>query len=210
MKRKKKIRNRILLMAILGWVYSNYAINNASADKTYDSAELIPHNEVGLLLGVSKYINNGRLNSYYMNRLYATADLYHANKINYVLVSGDNSRKEYNEPAEFKSDLIRLGIPKEKIFLDYAGFRTLDSVVRANKVFGLDSFTVISQKFHNKRAIYLSKHNDMNAIGYNAKGVAGRMGLRTSLREQLAKTKAVVDIILDVQPKFLGAPITIQ
>lgn len=210
MKRKKKIRNSLLVMAVLGWVYSNYAINKAAVNKTYDSTELIPHNEVGLLLGVSKYIDNGRINQYYLNRVYAAADLYHANKINYVLVSGDHSKKDYNEPAEFKSDLLRLGIPKEKIFLDYAGFRTLDSVVRANKVFGLKSFTLISQKFHNKRAIYLSRYNDTNAIGYNAKGVSGRMSMRTRFREQLAKTKAVFDILFDVQPKFLGDPITIR
>ena len=97
-----------------------------------------------------------------------------------------------------------------KIFLDYAGFRTLDSVVRVKKVFGQTSITIISQQFHNERAIYLANHFGIKAIGFNAKDVSGRYGLKVQLREYLARVKVFVDIMLNIQPKFLGKPIKIK
>ncbi len=100
------------------------------------------------------------------NRITATISLFKAGKIDYVLVSGDNGTPYYNEPIVFKKDLVKGGIPEECIFLDFAGFRTLDSMVRAKVIFGLDQVTVISQKFHNKRAIYLAEKKGLKAIGY--------------------------------------------
>ncbi|OAD90151.1 protein SanA [Aequorivita soesokkakensis] len=179
-------------------------------NQTFQSTEEIPHNKVGLLLGTSKFMANGDINLYYLYRIKAAEKLFKAGKIDFILVSGDNGRIGYNEPLLFKKDLILLGIPKEKIVLDYAGFSTLDSVLRAQKIFGLNSFTVISQRFHNERAIFLAKQKGIAAIGFNAETVTGKYSIKTELREYLARTKACLDIVFDSQPKYLGEKIAIQ
>jgi SanA protein len=175
----------------------------------YNDINKIPQNKVGLLLGTSKYIGS-QLNYYYQYRVDAAVQLYNLGRIEYILVSGDNSIKHYNEPQTFKDDLIERGIPADKIYLDYAGFRTFDSVIRSKKVFGQNSITFISQQFHNERAIFIAKHNDIEAIGYNAQDVYGKNGLKTRIRERFARIKAVLDVfILRTKPKFLGEEITI-
>lgn len=179
-------------------------------NQTFQSTEEIPHNRVGLVLGTSKFMAYGDINLYYLYRIKAAEELFKAGKIDFILVSGDNGRIGYNEPLLFKKDLILLGIPEEKIVLDYAGFSTLDSVLRAQKIFGLDSFTVISQRFHNERAIFLAKQKGIAAIGFNAETVAGKYSVKTELREYLARTKACLDIVFDSQPKYLGEKIAIQ
>jgi SanA protein len=179
-------------------------------NQTFQNTSQIPFNEVGLLLGTSKHMNNGSVNPYYKSRIDATLALYNANKIEFVLISGDNGRTNYNEPILFKNDLRKLGIPENKIFLDYAGFSTLDSVLRAQKIFGLKQFTVISQRFHNERAIFLANQKGIKAIGFNAEDVVGKNSIKTELREYLARIKACLDILLNVQPKYLGEKIAIQ
>jgi SanA protein len=179
-------------------------------NQTFQSTEEIPHNRVGLVLGTSKFMAYGDINLYYLYRIKAAEELFKAGKIDFILVSGDNGRIGYNEPLLFKKDLILLGIPEEKIVLDYAGFSTLDSVLRAQKIFGLNSFTVISQRFHNERAIFLAKQKGIAAIGFNAETVSGKYSVKTELREYLARTKACLDIVFDSQPKYLGEKIAIQ
>ncbi|HNP68028.1 MAG TPA: ElyC/SanA/YdcF family protein [Aequorivita sp.] len=179
-------------------------------NQTFQSTEEIPHNRVGLVLGTSKFMAYGDINLYYLYRIKAAEELFKAGKIDFILVSGDNGRIGYNEPLLFKKDLILLGIPEEKIVLDYAGFSTLDSVLRAQKIFGLDSFTVISQRFHNERAIFLAKQKGIAAISFNAETVAGKYSVKTELREYLARTKACLDIVFDSQPKYLGEKIALQ
>lgn len=189
---------------------SNYQIEKTTENLTFNSIDTISKNRVGIVLGTSKYLNNGNVNLYYKYRLQAAYELYSKQKIEFILISGDNSTKEYDEPSTFKNDLIDLGVPESKIYLDYAGFRTLDSMVRAKEIFGLHKFTVISQKFHNQRAVYLAKQFDINAIGYNAKNVSSRYGFKTNLREKLARVKVFIDVLLNVQPKFLGETIEIK
>ncbi len=126
------------------------------------------------------------------------------------MVSGDNGNKDYDEPTDFKEELIKRGIPKDKIFLDYAGFRTLDSVIRSKEIFGQKSITIISQEFHNERAIYLAHKSGIKAIGFNANDVSGKYGIRVQIREYLARTKVFIDILFDVKPKFLGEKIEIK
>ena len=108
---------------------------------------------MGLLLGTGKFLKNGCKNLYFFNRIDATEQLYKSGKIQYILISGDNSTKNYSEPEDMQAELIKRGIPADKIVLDFAGFRTLDSVVRAKEIFGQNSFIIISQKFHNERAM---------------------------------------------------------
>ena len=127
-----------------------------------------------------------------------------------MLISGDHGTAGYNEPRDMKQELINRGIPDSVIYLDYAGFRTLDSVVRASVVFGQSRFLVISQRFHNERAVYLARARGMEAFGYNAKDVPAGTGVKTMIREVFAKTKAWLDLRLGVQPRYLGQQIKIE
>ena len=136
--------------------------------------------------------------------------MYHAGKINRILISGDNSRKDYNEPADMKDALVERGVPADSITLDYAGFRTYDSMVRAKKVFGQDSVTVISQDWHNERAVYIANRVGVDAVAFNAEDIAIRsIALKFRVREWLARTKMAFDLLFLHEPHFLGEPIKI-
>lgn len=197
----------IIYLAIL----ANSFVNNFSDKYLYNYTLTVPKNDVGVLLGTSKYLTNGEYNLYFTYRMEAAEKLYFSNKINFILVSGDNATMAYNEPITIKSELVKRGIPEEKIVLDYAGFRTFDSMIRANKVFGQEQFTVISQPFHNERAVFIARKNGIEAIGFNAKDVSNQSGFKTQLREKFARIKVILDIyILNTQPKFLGEKIDIK
>ena len=210
---RKRIRNFLLALAILPFLVlfiCHAIIEQAAADKTFGELSSIPKNKVGIVLGTARHLMEGGMNPFYTNRIQATIDLYNSGKIEFVLVSGDNGTIYYNEPDRMKKDLVAGGIPENKIFLDLAGFRTLDSMVRAKEVFGLTKVTVISQEFHNERAIYLAKRHGLNAIGFNAKDVKGNKGFKVHLREYFARVKVFVDILLKTQPKYLGKKVRIE
>ena len=199
-----------IIAVILFIITAHWIISSKSKDYVYNDIDIIPENKVGLLLGTSKYNAGGNINAYYKYRIDAAIRLYKAGKIHYVVVSGDNSSKTYNEPGEMKEDLIAGGIPAEKIYPDYAGFRTLDSVVRINKIFGQEKFTVISQKFHNERAIYIAQRHGLEAVGYDARDVNSQYGLKTRIRERFARVKVFIDLLTRKQPKYLGEEIRID
>lgn len=205
-----KTSTLILFFIIIAIVITNVWIKYSSKNLTYDRIDSIPKNKVGLVLGAGKFTSGGGINLYYQYRVDAAIKLYEAGKIEFLLISGDNGSKDYDEPSNFKNDLIARGIPEDRIILDYAGFRTLDSVIRAKEVFGQNSVTFISQKFHNERAIYLAKNNIMKAIGFNAQDITGSYGFKTQIREYLARAKASIDVSFNVQPKFLGEKIAIK
>ncbi|MGI9548154.1 MAG: SanA/YdcF family protein [Flavobacteriaceae bacterium] len=210
---KKKYRNILivlLLLPLLAVVLSHLTIELASNGRTFNQINDIPKNKVGLVLGTASRLVEGGVNPYYANRIQATVELFKAGKIDFILVSGDNGSIYYNEPNTIKKDLINEGIPEEKIFLDYAGFRTLDSVVRAKEIFGLDEVTVISQEFHNERAIYLAEHKGLHAIGYNAKDISGNESIKVHFREYFARVKVFIDLLLNTQPRFYGEKIEIK
>ena len=198
----------ILIVAII-WIANN-KIEKFTDNFVYTDLKEIPHNKVGLLLGTSKFLKSGLPNQYFANRIKSTVDLYKSNKIDFVVISGDNGKKEYNEPLDMKNELIKSGIPENKIYLDYAGFRTYDSVIRMDKIFGQTRFTIISQDFHNRRAIYIACHMDLHAVGYNAADVDLYNGFKTKLREKFARVKVFVDLVIDKEPKFLGQRIEIK
>ena len=213
----KKIFLKLLLIFFLSVIFissdifiTNKIIEKNTDEKIYDSIENIPHNKVGLLLGTSKYLKDGRINAYYAYRITATKELFEADKIDFILVSGDNGTIHYNEPTSIKNDLIANGVASSSIFLDYAGFRTLDSVVRSKEIFGQDSITIISQKFHNERAIYIAKQKDIDAIGYNARDVKSYANTKIQIRESFARLKMMLDLLFNIQPKFLGEKIEIK
>lgn len=204
-----KIILAFFIILCLGIVSNNYWYVHNAKDRVYSKVNEVPKNKVGLLLGTSKYVAQGRVNLYYAHRIDAAVALYKAGRIEYILISGDNGNANYDEPTTFKNDLIIRGIPEDKIILDFAGFRTLDSVVRAKEIFGQHSYTIISQKFHNERAIFLADHLDVDAIAYNAKDVGKRYGLKIKVREFLARAKSSLDVVFNVKPKFLGEQIKI-
>ncbi len=171
-------------------------VEASAAGRVYNDLDALPHRDVAVVLGTSKY-SRGRLNSFYVGRIRAAAELYHAGKVDGILVSGDNGSVDYNEPAEMRADLIAQGVPAEHITADYAGFRTLDSIYRAGEVFGLDSYIVVSQPFHIERAA--------------ARGPQGYHLQRNRAREVLARAKAVLDVeILHIGPKYLGEPVYVN
>ncbi|UKM64656.1 YdcF family protein [Flavobacteriaceae bacterium GSB9] len=209
---KNKYLKTLIALILLVTIYSigiNFWVTFKAKNATFNSIANIPQNNVGLILGGNKFAGANRINLYYKYRLEAAIKLYKSGKIKYILVSGDNGRKDYDEPSNFKRDLINNGIPEENIYLDYAGFSTKDSMIRAKKIFGLTAFTIISQKFHNERALYIAKHYQIKAIAFNANDVSGKYGLKTKLRELLARTKASIDVTFNVGPKFLGNKIEI-
>ncbi len=200
----------LLICFFLVLIICNIIIEVGSSGRTFENTKDIPKNKVGIVLGTSSKLIGGTPNPYYTNRIMATIALFKAGKIDYVLVSGDNGTPYYNEPIVFKKDLIKGGIPEECIILDYAGFRTLDSMMRAKTVFGLDEVTVISQEFHNKRAIYLAEKKGLYAIGFNAENLPIKHGLKVQVREYFARVKVFIDLALDTQPRFMGEKILIR
>ncbi len=200
----------VLIMSVIIILIPDWLVNISTKKYTYNSVHLISFNRVGLLLGTTKLLHSGELNLYYKYRIDAAVELFNSGKIDFILVSGDNRRRSYNEPVTIKNDLIARGIPESKIFLDYAGFRTLDSIIRAKQIFEQDSITVISQRFHNERAIFIARRKGLIAIGFNAKDVDLYYGFKTMVRELLARDKMVLDLILNRKSEFLGERIQIK
>lgn len=198
------------LLAIAFTVYANVRVERAAESRIFTSVDSIPHNKVALLLGTNPLNRWGRPNSYFINRINTAAELYHADKVDFIIASGDNHTKEYDEPTAMRDSLMAHGVPEDRIILDFAGFRTLDSVVRAKEVFGCDSLTIISQEDHNARALYLAETNGINAVAISAPLRAGRwVRTRLALREWLARDKMLLDIWFGKQPHFLGEKIEI-
>jgi SanA protein len=199
----------LLLGPALLWLVSHALIYSAAEGKVYEDVNALPKRSVALILGTSRYLKNGQDNLYFRYRIQAGADLYKNKKADYLIVSGDNSRPEYDEATDMKEALMELGVPGEIIFMDFAGFRTLDSVVRADHIFGQKKFTIVSQPDHLARAIYLGQSHDLDVIGYAARAVGG-LRSRSQLREGLARVKAVLDVtLLGKEPKFYGPMVPI-
>lgn len=198
----------VLLIGTILYTCNAIIKSQSEAYISYDIHQLPPQ-KVGLLLETSKTLKNGYKNYYFYNRIDAAEALYKSKKIQYLIVSGDNSRNNYNEPEDMKLELIARGIPTDRIFEDFAGFRTLDSVVRAKEIFGQKQFIVISQKFHNERAVFLARKNGITAYGYNAPDVTRYAGMKTQIREYFARVKVFVDFLVGKEPKFGGEKIVI-
>ena len=143
---------------------SHGTIEQSSADRIYEDVKEIPHRPAALVLGCARTLSNGRPNLYFRYRIEAAAALYHAGRTDYLIVSGDNRRADYDEPTDMREAFIAAGVPGDRIYRDYAGFRTLDSVVRAREIFGQREFIIVSQPFHTKRALYIARAHGVDAI----------------------------------------------
>ena len=164
-------------------------------------------NEVALVLGTSKKVSPKRANLHFRNRLNKARELYNAGKVRHLLVSGDNGSRYYNEPQDMRDDLVDMGIPGEAITRDFAGFRTLDSMVRAHEIFKLNSVSVVTDGFHLPRAVFIGRHFGLEVTGIASEPVPLRQSFKTHLRECFARVKAVLDVhLLKTSPKFGGKP----
>ncbi|CAN5218677.1 hypothetical protein BH09BAC5_BH09BAC5_29830 [soil metagenome] len=193
----------LLIATIFG---SDFLIIHSAKGKLFDNLNDVPPRAVALVFGTSPYTKTGD-NLFYKYRMQAVADLWKSGKLKHIIVSGDNSTQYYDESTAMKKALIANGVPDSVITLDYAGFRTLDSVVRCKSVFGQTEIILVSQEFQNERGIFIAQHFGINAVGYNAKDVPHHYAMKTMIREYFARVKAVLDIyVLNTQPKFPGPP----
>ncbi|MGJ8671427.1 SanA/YdcF family protein [Rubritalea sp.] len=176
----------------------------ASEGKVFTDSARLPSSRVALVFGCNPFVEE-RPNLYFDYRIEKALDAWKTGKVKGFVVSGDNSRKDYDEPQAMLDALVKGGVPEEIIVCDYAGLRTLDSVVRAKEVFGLDKLLFISQRFQNERALYIAEYHGIDAISLSARDVAVNAGLKTKLREFLARPKMLLDLhILGGKPRFLG------
>jgi len=199
----------IVMIVFLTWL-ANYLVEKGTDSLVFTNTDEIPSNRVGLLLGTSRDIRPGMPNKYFDNRIDAAFSLLNSGKIQRLVISGDNSRKNYNEPQDMKNALVAKGIAPHLIYLDYAGFSTYESIIRMNKIFSQTKFTVISQEFHNRRAVFIAKKLNLDAIGYNAADVHSYGGFKTKLREKLARVKVFIDIWFESKPTFLGEKVLVE
>lgn len=202
--RRLKFRFRVYLVVAMGVVSVVGALAVANAlvvlttrGRVFDDVAAIPANNVAVVLGTSPY------SGYCQNRLDAARRLYEAGKVKHILVSGDNSSAHYDEPSAMKQTLVGWGIPGDDITCDFAGLRTLDSMIRARHIFGQHRFTVVSQRWHDYRALFIARRHGIDAVAFAADDPMG--GPRQVEREWLARVLAVVDLyVLRRQPRYLG------
>lgn len=195
----------IIVISLVGLVLGmNFWIIQSTSDQIYYNTTEVPSRKVALLLGTSKRVVGGGDNKYFKERVEAAADLYHRGVIKHIIVSGDNNTVYYNEPKDMYNALVELGVNKGDITLDFAGFRTLDSVVRSKLIFGQDELIIITQDFHCYRALFIAQHYDISAVAFSADN-KDPLPVSLALREVLARTNTVLDLfIFNRTPKFLG------
>jgi SanA protein len=191
-----------------GFVLGNLWIEWRARGRVFSNVADVPAGEFGLVLGTSRKLRGGYENPFFAGRIAAAAELYRAGKVRHFILSGDNSDARYDEPTSMREALLEQGVPASATTLDYAGFRTLDSMARAKKVFGVNRVTLVSDDFHAARSVMLARHFGLDALFYSSRSVPLKWSTKTRLREVAARCKALLDLyILHKQPHFLGEPI---
>jgi len=195
----------LFTLALL-WLGNHWLVNNTES-YLYTNWAALPENEVGLVLGTSAYTAAGGPNPHFKYRLAAAVELYQLGRVKHLVVSGANPDASYNEPRRMWQALTAAGVPAQAITMDFAGFRTFDSVARAKLVFGLDHFTIITQDYHAYRALFIGKKLGMHPVAYAPAGEASGPAFRPYLREVLARVWAIFDLFLfGTEPRFIGEP----
>ena len=211
----KILRKLILLFLLFIFsliLFSNILIFSYAKDKIFYTTESILQKKVALILGTSKYVvnNTGLVNLFYHERINAANELIESGKVEFLILSGTNDSKFYNEPGVMKKDLMDLGVSEDKIFLDYAGLRTLDSILRAKEVFSQSDIIIVSQKFHLQRALSIARLNNVDAIGFAAKDPPFSLVFKTYFREVFSRINFLFDILFKKDAKFYGEKIEIK
>lgn len=194
----------LLMVAVIA---ANAWVIGFSKPYVYDHLKWVPKRKVALVLGTSPYTSSGAENLLFNYRIKAAAQLLQAGKVEHLLLSGSNPSQYYNEPQLMYKALEHHGVSGSDMTMDFAGLRTLDSVVRANKVFCLESYTVVSQRFHNFRAVFIARHRGIDAVAYSWPHEDAQQPFFTEAREFLARVVAALDVlVLHSRPKYLGEP----
>lgn len=189
----------VLLVLLL-----NFWIVSTTRESIFYEVADVPSRRVALLLGTSKQTTHGNTNIYFKERIEAAVKLYQLGIIQHIIVSGDNRTVYYNEPRDMLQALQAHGVPQAAITLDYAGFRTLDSVVRSKEVFGQDELLIITQDFHCYRALFIARFYEIDAIAFSADN-KDELPLELAIREMLARANTVLDLyVFDTDPYFGG------
>ena len=215
---RKRIRKLFLAgfictaLAVAGVLVLNEWIVRSTRSAVFTEMDALPQNDVALVLGTGKLLRgSGKINPHFRKRIEAAAALYHAGKVKHLLLSGDNHIAGYDEPTDMAEALMTLDVPPSAMTLDYAGFRTFDSVVRARKIFGQSRVTIVTDDFHAARSVFLAQHEGLDAVAFCSAKVSTRFSARTRVREVGARVKAALDIyVLNTRPHFLGAPVEIS
>ena len=194
-----------LVVVAGGLLWADHACQIAAHGRIFRSAETVPVNEVALVLGTAKTTRQGNANLHFRQRIAAAAALFRAGKVQHLLVSGDNHIASYDEPIDMRDELVAAGVPASAITCDYAGFRTLASVVRAKKVFGLQRCTIVSEEFHCPRELWIAQRHGLEAVAFAAPDLSLRWSARVKAREYLARAWCALDLyVLNRGPKFAG------
>lgn len=207
---RKWVRRTLKLsgLSILGVIafvgLTNYSVLSQANGLIYTRTDQIPAEPVAIVLGSSPRLGAVK-NPYFEHRMDAAASLYRSGKVSKLLVSGDNSTKNYDEPTAMRDSLIARGVPTAAIVLDYAGFRTLDSIIRAKKVFGVQRCAIVTDDFHLPRALYIAANEGIDAVGFQTEPVPHSVSPWTYVREVGARSLVWLDLhVLNRQPRFLG------
>jgi SanA protein len=201
---KRIVLTIVILFGSL-FIISNLWIVRSTRDRVFNDLNKVPHHRIALVLGTSHRTSKGDPNPFFEKRIETAAALYNKGKIDHLILSGDNRSIYYNEPMAMLKALLKKGVPASAITLDYAGLRTLDSIVRCKKIFGQNKFIIITQPFHSYRALFISRYHDINAIAMVAEEPDFEYSVKVRVREYAARTKAVLDLyVLKTPPKFLG------
>ena len=191
--------------AILAFVVANLWVVLSTKSAIGFQTDTLPHNDVALVLGTSKKLAGGHDNPYFLTRIETAYYLFKSGKVKHFLVSGDNRTIYYNEPVDMQKALIEKGVPDSIITLDYAGLRTLDSVVRCKEIFGQSKFTIITQKFHAHRALFISRYYGLDAVAFIAPSPPLRFSWKVKMREMLARPLAILDLyVFGKEPRHGG------
>jgi SanA protein len=195
------------VLAIVGGVMvCNLWVVLSTQGRVHQSVESIDTMPVGLVLGTTRKVGPDQANPHFDNRLAAAAALYHAGKVRHLLVSGHREVSGYyDEPRDMTARLVELGVSAAAITPDHSGLRTLDSIIRAKKIYGVQRLTVISDDFHVNRALFIADREGVEAIAFRGDSVDVQQSLRARTREYFARVKAVIDLyLLDTQPGEMG------
>lgn len=196
-----------LMAGALAW-YAERRLDRAAEAKSFTDVGKVPAVNVALVLGTAPIGPEGGPNRYFVYRLDAAAALYKAGKAKYFIVSGTREGR-YDEPTAMRAGLIERGVPAEAIYRDFGGDRTLESIVRARRVYGQTRLVIVSQRFHLARALFLALHEGIDARGFEARDVDQPYSILTELRRYPSAMRAYWDVWNGMRAEDVGKPVRI-
>ena len=192
----------LLELGVLLLILANVWVVALTSGRTYNKISKVPSRDCALVLGTSPKMRSGVANPYFTARMDAVGTLYHHGKVKKIIVSGEKS-ENYDEPAAMKRFLVYTeGVPENIIIEDPKGFNTHKSILRCKNVYGEKNVIIVSQGFHNLRALFFARNNGMHALGYDAQDVSKNESFyRNHTREFFARVLAVFYYILGISPE---------